>query len=110
MTEKILKSFIFVILKANLLNTEASPVRSIKSVKNSVEIEKTRFCQVKYFQKKKKQAKYIILKKIRDCISRVRHLFWLETELNKGNEVTEISAAKKLEEIQSYLVFKLKLI
>ena len=54
MTEKILKSFIFVILKANLLNTAASPVRSIKSVKNSVEIEKTRFCQVKYFQKKKK--------------------------------------------------------
>ena len=38
--------FLNIPLKVNLLNTLASPVRSIKAVKNSVEIEKTRACQV----------------------------------------------------------------
>lgn len=35
--------------KTNLVNNNPSPVRSIKAVKNDVEINNTRICQVKFF-------------------------------------------------------------
>lgn len=67
-----------------LVVSKASPVRSLKARKNSVEIEN--------------------LKKshIRDSAARVRHLFWMETQIKNGNKITEKDAAKKLEDIQSY--------
>lgn len=68
--------------KTNLLNTKASPVRSIKSVKTETELKNFRECQ------------------IRDSAARIRHMNWLETEMNKGSIITEMTSADKLESIQ----------
>ena len=42
----------------------------------------------------------ILLKQIRDSAARIKHMYWLEEEINKGSLLTEVSVADKLEEIQ----------
>ena len=44
--------------------------------------------------------KSIICIKLRDSAARVRHIHWLQKQLDAGRVVTEITAAKKLEEIE----------
>jgi hypothetical protein len=42
-------------------------------------------------------------KKIKDSAARIRHMYWLETEMTKGTKITEKSAAGELEKIQSFV-------
>lgn len=72
-----------VTIKDNLISSRASPVRSLKAVKDKVEIENTRRCQ------------------IRDSAARVRHMHWLEMEMKKGTLITEMTSANKLIEFQA---------
>lgn len=68
--------------KDNLIDNIESPIKNLKAIKNKVELERTRECQ------------------IRDSAARVRHMYWLKTELDAGRVVTEITSADKLRDIE----------
>ncbi|CAF0783175.1 unnamed protein product [Brachionus calyciflorus] len=75
----------------NVMINKASPIRSLKARKNDVELKNLRKCH------------------IRDSVARIRHMYWLENELEKGTVITEKTSAAKLEEIQKedpYFVMK----
>ena len=61
---------------------ENSPVQRVKAKKNSVERQGMRNCQV------------------RDAVARMKHLGWLEQQLNNGNFVNETASSAKLLEFQ----------
>lgn len=61
---------------------ENSPVQRVKTKKNSVERQGMRNCQV------------------RDAVARMKHLGWLEEQLNNGNIVNETASSAKLLEFQ----------
>jgi Xaa-Pro aminopeptidase len=69
--------------KEFLIIDRLSPIRDLKAIKSRTELERTRKCQV------------------RDSTARIRHMYQLENEISKGNKITERSAAKMLEDIQS---------
>lgn len=62
---------------------ENSPVQRIKAKKNPVERQGMRNCQV------------------RDAVARMKHLGWLEQQLNNGNIVNETASSAKLLEFQN---------
>lgn len=38
--------------------------------------------------------------KIRDSVTRIRHMYWLYSEMKKGTRITEKSSVQKLNEIR----------
>lgn len=70
------------VLNKTLLVYKSSPVRSLKARKNPVEIKNLKYCH------------------IRDSAARVRHMYWLETQMKLGKTLSEKQASRKLEEIQ----------
>lgn len=43
--------------------------------------------------------------KIRDSATRIRHMYWLDTEMKKGTKITEKSSVEKLIELYRLIVF-----
>uniref|UniRef100_A0AC34QG06 Xaa-Pro aminopeptidase n=2 Tax=Panagrolaimus sp. JU765 TaxID=591449 RepID=A0AC34QG06_9BILA len=62
-----------------------SPIQSTKAIKNPVELEGMRQCH------------------IRDSAAVVQFIFWLKKELAAGNKITELMAAKKMDDFRSNL-------
>lgn len=62
--------------------SEISPIQLMKAVKNNVEIEGMKRAHIK------------------DAVALCEYFAWLEEALSRGEEVTEISAADKLEELR----------
>ncbi|CAF1308076.1 unnamed protein product [Rotaria sordida] len=70
-------------IPANKRFIAGSPIERTKAIKNPTEQKGMRDCGV------------------RDSIARVRHLIWLENEINNNRQVNETQAAERLEYYQS---------
>lgn len=65
--------------------SEMSPIQLMKAIKNDVEIEGMKRAHIK------------------DAVALCEYFAWLEDVISKGDDVTEISAADKLEDLRKYV-------
>ena len=68
----------------NRLVVKLTPIARLKAIKNEVEVQG------------------LISAHIRDGAAVVEYFAWLEDQMNQTNDLTELSAAKKLEEFRRY--------